>query len=37
LAGDPDRAIRWLIALLVLCLDPMALALTASVSVRRAH
>jgi hypothetical protein len=35
--ADPERAIRWLIALLVCCLDPMALALTASVSVRRAH
>ena len=35
--ADPERAIRWLIALLVLCLDPMALVLTASVSARRAR
>ncbi len=33
--GDPERAIRWLIVLLVLCLDPMALVLTAAVSARR--
>lgn len=34
--SDNERAIRWLIALLVCCLDPMALALTASVSARQA-
>jgi len=34
---DPERAIRWLIALLVLCLDPMALALTAAISARRSR
>ena len=32
---DPERAIRLLIALMVLCCDPLALALTAAVSVRR--
>jgi hypothetical protein len=32
IGADPERAIRWLIALLVCCLDPLALALTAAVS-----
>jgi hypothetical protein len=35
IGSDPERAIRWLIALLVLCLDPMAIALTAAASARR--
>jgi hypothetical protein len=35
IGANPERAIRWLIALLVCCLDPLALALTAAVSVRR--
>jgi hypothetical protein len=30
--GDDERAIRWLIALMVLCCDPLAIALTAAVS-----
>jgi hypothetical protein len=34
IGADPERAIRWLIALLVCCLDPMALTLTAAVNVR---
>jgi hypothetical protein len=33
--GDPERAIRWLIALTVLCCDPLAIALTAAASGRR--
>jgi hypothetical protein len=32
---DSERAIRWLIALMVLTCDPLAIALTATVSVRR--
>jgi hypothetical protein len=32
---DSERAIRWLIALMVLCCDPLAIALTAAASVRR--
>jgi hypothetical protein len=32
--GDDERAIRWLIALMVLCCDPPALALTAAASAR---
>ena len=32
---DSERAIWWLIALTVLCCDPLAIALTAAVSVRR--
>jgi len=32
---DPERAIRWLIALVVLCCDPLAIALTAAASARR--
>jgi hypothetical protein len=32
---DSERAIRWLIALMVLCCDPLAIELTAAVSVRR--
>jgi hypothetical protein len=30
--GDSERAIRWLIALMVLCCDPLAIALTAAAS-----
>jgi hypothetical protein len=33
--GDSDKAIRWLIALMVLCCDPLAIALTAAASARR--
>jgi hypothetical protein len=33
--GDSERAIRWLIALMVLTCDPLAIALTAAASVRR--
>jgi hypothetical protein len=33
--GDSERAIRWLIALMVLCCDPLAIALTAAASARR--
>ena len=32
---DSERAIRWLIALVVLCCDPLAIALTAAASARR--
>ena len=32
---DSERAIRWLIALMVLCCDPLAIALTAPASARR--
>ncbi len=32
---DSERAIRWLIALMVLRCDPLAIALTAAASVRR--
>jgi len=32
---DPEKAIRWLIALMVLCCDPLAIALTAAASARR--
>jgi hypothetical protein len=32
---DSERAIRWLIALIVLCCDPLAIALTAAASARR--
>jgi hypothetical protein len=32
---DPEVAIRWLIALMVLCCDPLAIALTAAASARR--
>jgi MarR family len=35
MGGDDERAIRLLIALLVLCCDPLAIALTAAVSARR--
>jgi hypothetical protein len=34
-AADSERAIRWLIALMVLCCDPLAIALTAAASARR--
>jgi hypothetical protein len=33
--GDDERAIRWLIALMVLWCDPLAIALTAAASVHR--
>ncbi len=33
--ADSERAIRWLIALMVLCCDPLALTLTAAASARR--
>jgi hypothetical protein len=33
--ADSERAIRWLIALMVLCCDPLAIALTAATSARR--
>src|SRR5262249_37112819 len=33
--ADSERAIRWLIALMVLCCDPLAIALTAGASARR--
>jgi hypothetical protein len=33
--ADSERAIRWLIALIVLCCDPLAIALTAAASARR--
>jgi hypothetical protein len=32
--SDSERAIRWLIALMVLCCDPLAIALTAAASAR---
>jgi hypothetical protein len=32
---DSEKAIRWLIALMVLCRDPLAVALTAATSARR--
>src|SRR5215471_15867114 len=32
---DSERAIRWLIALMVLCCDPLAIALTSGASARR--
>lgn len=32
---DSERASRWLIALMVLCCDPLAIALTAATSARR--
>ncbi len=32
---DSEKAIRWLIALMVLCCDPLAIALTAAASARR--
>jgi hypothetical protein len=35
--GDPEDAIRWLILVMTLAADPMALALTAAVSARRVH
>ena len=34
---DNERAIRWLIALMVLCCDPLAIALTAAASARRSE
>jgi hypothetical protein len=33
--ADSERALRWLIALMVLTCDPLAIALTAAVSARR--
>jgi hypothetical protein len=35
MGGDDERVIRWLIALIVLCCDPLAFALTAAASARR--
>jgi hypothetical protein len=32
---DSERAIRWLIALMVLCCDPLAIVLTTAASARR--
>ncbi len=32
---NSEKAIRWLIALMVLCCDPLAVALTAAASTRR--
>jgi hypothetical protein len=32
--SDNERAIRWLIALMMLCCDPLAIALTAAASAR---
>jgi hypothetical protein len=32
--ADQETAIRWLIALMVLCCDPLAIALTAAASAR---
>jgi hypothetical protein len=32
---DSERAIRWLIFMMVLCCDPLAIALTAAASARR--
>jgi hypothetical protein len=32
---DSERAIRWLIALMVLCCDPLAIALTTAASARK--
>jgi hypothetical protein len=34
-SADSERAIRWLIALMVLCCDPLAIALTAAAAARR--
>jgi hypothetical protein len=34
---DADCTIQWLIALMVLCCDPLAIALTAAASARRIH
>ncbi len=33
--ADSERIIRWLIALMVLCFEPLAIALTAAASARR--
>ena len=35
--GDSEKAIRWLIALMVRCCDPLAIALAAVVSARRSN
>jgi uncharacterized coiled-coil protein SlyX len=35
IGADSEQAIRWLIALMVLCCDPLAVALTAAASARR--
>jgi len=32
---DSERAIRWLILMMVLCCDPLAIALTAAATARR--
>lgn len=34
IGADPERAIRWLIMMMVLCCDPMAIALTAATAAR---
>jgi hypothetical protein len=34
---DSERATRWLIALMVLCCDPLAIALTAAATARRSE
>jgi len=34
---DSERAIRWLILMMVLCCDPLAIALTAAASARRSE
>ncbi len=34
-SADSERAIRWLILLIVLCCDPLAISLTAAASARR--
>jgi len=33
--ADPEKVIRWLIAMMLMACDPLALALTAAVSARR--
>jgi hypothetical protein len=35
--GDAERIIRWLIAAMVMCCDPLALALTAAIAARRSR
>jgi hypothetical protein len=34
-SADSERAIRWLIAVMVLCCDPLAVSLTAAASARK--
>ena len=33
--ADREQSVRWLILMMVLCCDPLAIALTAATSVRR--